>query len=206
MKDALYYKDNLVEVIFSGENPPYLEFEVGRTFFYGACDKSPNGKYIVSSMTGGAKNNGYCVLISGDQFLFSGKVPNPRKALVSDVGVFIVHDCKFPGDDSGSLITTVLIYDQDGNKLFSKKTKALINTIGISADGKYAAFLTAGGDFPDACVLHLVDIERRKVVWTHPAGWSTRIDFEVSNINVVVSTIGKGIQVSYSIEKTALKG
>lgn len=158
--------------------------------FFGEFSKSPDGNYLVAWRTGsGYDNQGSFVLAHNDQVIHYGNIKRPMEAYISNNGISIFQDCRFTDKSGVNMKTSVIIKDRNGDNIFKKELKTLlINRVGISTSGSYAAYMTAGGKTVQANTLFFIDIAAGKVEWSlkpcYP--WADFILFDESSKMVIL--------------------
>jgi len=149
--------------------------------FYGQETSSPNGEFTACCADGHTENekwkNGHLALVKGTTILFHKRLQRPNDAEVSNNGRVIICDWL----NSNELTGKFMIFDQQGEILFSKKTTANLGNAVISPNGIYALFETYGSDTGHSNQFFIVDIEAKKVCaqFERPFNFRTAIINEV---------------------------
>jgi len=150
--------------------------------FYGTKDYSPNKEYCATYNSGYSENGKHVLLIKDKILLFKKKIHQLTDCHVSNDGVVVCCDWK----DSDELNGQFLVFDKTGEKIFSKKTTANLETCAISANSKIALFETLSSKTPDSDKIFIVDIEEKKVI--------QKIERQNSLNNVIIDTDNKTIK------------
>lgn len=163
--------------------------EVARLSFFGTAYTSPNKRWAVGcSDSDGKGNGGYRESGNGQVVLVDlendqvstvlTSVARPFSAAVSDVGIFVVHDCGL----GSALQADVIAYNVAGKELYRRKFGANVYSIGVSPCGRFLAAQTCNAPkSPDENLLEVHDVEQQKVVFSvHPStAWSQHYSFDV---------------------------
>ena len=186
--------DGSVQLQFTGRMVRIPERE-----FFGAFSKSPCGDYLLSwrdadpaGKRGGHRESGEgdYLLVQENRIIADGSMERPNDGQVSNAGTFILSDWRF-GD---ALRSTFYAFDRDGTCLLSHEFGANALNSSISNDGRFAVFLTAGGDSPDANKLFLFDIQDGEALWSKwpESGRPDRYEFDPSEALLWLIYDGKG--------------
>jgi hypothetical protein len=102
----------------------------------------------------------------------------PNDGKVADNGTFVLSDWRF-GDQ---LRSTFYAFDSQGRQLLSHEFGANALKSGLSPDGRFAVYMTAGGDHPDASKMTLLDLTSRELLWSlwPPSGAPTSYAFDTA--------------------------
>lgn len=139
--------------------------------FFGAFAKSPNGAYLLAwrdadpnGRRGGFRESGKgdYVLAHGGRIVADGRMERPNDGKVADNGTFILSDWRF-GDQ---LRSTLYAFDNQGRQLLSHEFSANALNSGLSQDGRFAVYMTAGGDGPDTSKMSLFDLTDGECLWS----------------------------------------
>ncbi|WP_268223537.1 tetratricopeptide repeat protein [Sinomicrobium oceani] len=134
------------------------------TGFYGSKQYSDNKEYCVVYCDGHSINdkwkNGKLALIKKRKLLFEKSIQRPNDCYVSNNGFVICCDWLNAEELAGRFI----IFDINGEIVFSKKTTANLGACGISNDSKIAIFETNNSDTEDGDKIFIIDIEERKIL------------------------------------------
>lgn len=163
--------------------------DVKNPSFYGLAHFSPNKQWVVGlndsdgESSGGARDsgNGKICLVDYKNDLVKAiltKVARPFDVAVSDVGIFVIHDCGFGGGLNADIIT----YSFEGVELYRFKTDANVFSIGVSACGRFLALQTchAKGNKDDNVFQVHDTVQRQKMFSVTPAtDWSREYSFEI---------------------------
>ncbi|MDR3652286.1 MAG: hypothetical protein P4L34_04865 [Paludibacter sp.] len=132
--------------------------------FYGSEEYSINKEYCVIYCDGYYDNdkwkNGTLALINGKKILFKKRIQRPNDCLVSNNGIVVCCDWL----NSDELIGKFMIFNNNGELLFSKKTFANLGVCGISNDGKIALFETYDSETDEGNKLFIIDVESKKII------------------------------------------
>jgi len=133
------------------------------TGFYGTEKYSSNGAYCVSYSDGYYNDdkwkNGDIALVKGKTFLFKKKLQRPNECAVSNNGIVIC--CDYLNSDES--IGKIIIFDNKGEVLFTRKTKANLGMCSISDNGTTALFETYGSENSDSNSIFLVDTVTKSI-------------------------------------------
>lgn len=102
----------------------------------------------------------------------------PNDGRVADNGTFILSDWRF-GDQ---LRSTFYAFDRTSNVLLRREFGANTMKSALSSDGRFAVYLTAGGNHPDANKLTLFDLKDSEELWSKwpESGVPNTFEFEPS--------------------------
>jgi hypothetical protein len=153
--------------------------------FFGEYCKSPSDQYLLAwrdrdpdGQIGGFRESGEgsYLLVKGDVVVALGRMERPKDGHVADDGTFILSDWRF-GD---ALRSSLYAFDCRGQTLLHHEFGANAHKSGISANGRFAAYVTAGGDHPDANHLWFFDLVEGELLWSKPpeSGLPYSIEFE----------------------------
>jgi len=174
--------DGSVQLQFTGRMVRIPERE-----FFGAFSKSPNGEYLLAwrdadpaGKRGGHRESGEgeYLLVQENRIVADGRMERPNDGQVSNAGTFIFSDWRF-GD---ALRSTFYAFDRSGKRLVSQEFGASALNSAVSGEGRFAAFMTAGGNAPDASKLFLFDIQDGEALWSKwpESGRPDRYEFDPS--------------------------
>lgn len=167
--------------------------------FFGEFARSANGQHLLAwrdaDPTGrraGFRENGEgdYLLVHDGSVIVEGRMERPNDGQVADTGTFILSDWRF-GDQ---LQSTFYAFDRQGRTLISHEFGANALNSGISLDGRFANYMTAGGDHPDSNKLALFDLETKELLWSRrpESGRPDRYEFEPSEALLRLIYEGKG--------------
>ena len=167
--------------------------------FFGSFSKSPNGEYLLAwrdadptGRRGGYRESGKgdFLLIHGGQVAAEGRMERPKQGQVADNGTFILSDWRF-GDQ---LRSTIYAFNKSGKLLIKQDFGANALHSGLSPDGRFATYMTAGGDNPDASKLTLFNLDDRETLWSRwpEFGRPDAYEFEPSEALLWLLYEGKG--------------
>lgn len=86
----------------------------------------------------------------------------PNDGQVADNGAFILSDWRF----GEQLRSTFYAFDRQGRQLLAHEFSANALNSGLSPDGCFAVYMTAGGDSPDASQMTLFDLTDGERLWS----------------------------------------
>lgn len=147
------------------------------TGFYGRKQYSPNRQYCVSYADGHFENdkckNGDIALVKDKKLLFKKKLQRPNDCFVSNDGIVIACDWL----NSDALTGKLLIFNETGEELFSKKTTANLGNCAISDNSQIALFETHNSDTNDGDKIFIVDIASKQIIkrFERPASFNSAI-------------------------------
>ncbi|HWI92435.1 MAG TPA: hypothetical protein VNT20_14240 [Flavisolibacter sp.] len=134
------------------------------TGFYGFESNSPNKEYCVYSCDGHYENekwqNGNLALLCQGKLLYKKRIQRPHSCKVSNGGVVIC--CDWLNKDE--LVGKFLVFDKEGELIFSRRTSANLGSASISDDSKFAIFETYSSDTSDSNKIFIVDIDNKKIL------------------------------------------
>ncbi len=167
--------------------------------FFGAFTKSPSGAYVLAwrdadpdGRRGGHRKSGEgdYVLVHGGRIVADGRMERPNDGKVADNGTFILSDWRF-GDQ---LRSTLYAFDSGGRRLLAHEFGANALKSGLSPDGRFAVYMTAGGDHPDASKMTLFDLTNGELLWSlwPPSGVPTSYAFDTAEALMWLEYDGKG--------------
>ncbi|UCS95417.1 hypothetical protein KZP23_10575 [Echinicola marina] len=133
--------------------------------FFGSEKSSPNGVYQICFSEGyledGKRKRGKLALIKNNKLVYKKSVSRPNDCLVSNDGIVICCDwINYDGDPSGRFI----IFDSEGNQIFTLKTRANLGLCAISEDSQYAVFETHNMDNIHGDKLFIIDVPKADVI------------------------------------------
>lgn len=167
--------------------------------FFGTFSKSSNSAYLLGwrDADPGGRRGGYresgkgdYVLVHDGHIVADGQMERPNDGKVADNGTFILSDWRF-GDQ---LRSTLYAFDNQGRRLLSHEFGANALNSGLSPDGRFAVYMTAGGDDPDASKMSLFDLTDGECLWSlWPAsGRPTSYAFDTAEALLWLEYEGKG--------------
>jgi hypothetical protein len=134
------------------------------TGFYGFPSYSPNKKYCVSFCDGHFENDkwkkGNLAVLYENKLLFKKRIERPHDCKVADDGIAICCDWQ----NSDELAGKFLIFDKEGQIIYSHKTSANLGSASISDDSTISIFETYGSDTTDSNKIFIVDIGAKKIL------------------------------------------
>ncbi len=128
--------------------------------FYTGKEYSPNKEYCIVSVNGISGKKGSIALVKDGALLFKVSVSQPNDCHTSNNGVTICCDWT----NSGQLAGKFLVFDVDGNQVYSKKVSANLGVSAISKDGDYAIFETHYSETSDSNKVFVLDIQQQKII------------------------------------------
>ena len=172
--------------IVSPKNVEYVESFSG---FHGTTEHSPNKEYSVTYADGYLNNkkwiNGEIALMQGSALLFKKKLQRPNSCHVSNDGIIICCDWLNEEDEIPSGM--VMIFNNTGERIFTKKMTANLGECAISANSKIATFETFGSKTQDSNQIFVVDLEKTTIFKKFPTPYpfnSAEIDTENERIKL----------------------
>lgn len=174
--------------------------------FYGRCEPSPNGRYILAwrdgdgAGRGGARREGKgrYLLIDQNRVIADGRMERPNDGHVSENGVFVLNDWRF---FTSELRGTFYAFRADGTEILRRKFLANLYNCGISPDGRLACCQTCNSSSErDSSVLTLFDLDRAVEIasWPPESGWATGYDFSADGAYVLL-TYNQGPPLRYAL-------
>ncbi len=158
--------DGEVHMKFVGEMVSIPEID-----FFGCSTQSPNGEFILAwrdadpaGRRGGFRESGDgdYYLIHNEKVIAEGRMERPNQGHVANNGNFVLADWHF----GQSLNSTFYAFDKNGGVLLQREFGANALHNGLSNDGRFATYMTAGGDHKDASKLSLFDIDDDELLWS----------------------------------------
>ena len=167
--------------------------------FFGSYAKSPSGNFLLAwrdtdpaGGRGGFRETGEgdYLLLHGGRIVAEGRMERPNDGHVADNGTFILSDWRF-GD---GLRSSLYAFDCDGHRMLHREFGANALNSGLSPDGRFAAYMTAGGDDPDASQLFFFDLIDGELLWSKwpESGRPVRYEFEPAEAFLWLVYEGKG--------------
>ncbi|MFW6118922.1 MAG: tetratricopeptide repeat protein [Planctomycetota bacterium] len=155
--------------------------------WFGSYVASPDGRYILSWRdsfmgTRGSKTvrrSGAYLLLEGQTVRLQGRMPRPSAGAVSNVGTFALNDWTF----SDKLTSVFKVIAASGAVLLSFRTKAIMDSCGISADGRFACCQTCHSDFDaHSGMLFFFEVPSGQLLWKKvpETGWAESYRFDVA--------------------------
>ncbi len=133
---------------------------------FGQYSLSKDKKYAVSWSSGeGYKSNGYVLLIKDAKVLGKISLPRPLDAKISNTSIIAVDDCRFTNKQGTNMKSIFYLLNDTLEIIYKHQTSALIGTIAVSENGKYAAYMTYGGKCNDANTLFLIDVPNSSLLF-----------------------------------------
>lgn len=139
--------------------------------FFGSYSKSPNEGFLLAwrdadpdGRRGGYRDSGEgdYYLVRNEQIIAEGRMERPNQGLVADNGNFILSDWQF----GQGLSSTFYAFNRNGVQLVRREFDANSLNSGISQDGRFAVYMTAGGKTQDASKMFLFDLEDGEELWS----------------------------------------
>jgi len=164
--------------------------------FYGSCERSANGRYIVAwrdgndeGTHGGARTEGKgrYLLIDNDRVVADGRMERPNDGHVADNGCFVLNDWRF---FTNQLRGTFYAFRPDGSEILRQKFRANLYNCGIARDGHFACCQTANSDSEkDSSVLAIFDLEKGNEFarWRPESGCASRYAFSDDGAHILLS-------------------
>lgn len=160
--------------------------------FYGRCEPSPNGRYMLAwrdgdgAGRGGARSDGKgrYLLIDQDRVIADGQMERPNDGHVADNGVFVLNDWRF---FTSELRGTFCAFRPDGTEILRRKFLANLYNCGISRDGRLACCQTCNSPSErDSSMLTLFDLDKAVEIasWHPESGWATGYNFSVDGAHL----------------------
>lgn len=130
------------------------------------------------------------ILVHEERVVAEGQMERPNQGKVANDGTFVLSDWRF-GDQ---LRSTFYAFDDQGQCLLSHEFGANALKSGLSSDGHFAVYMTAGGDHPDANKMTLFDLTDREMLWSLRAtsGVPTSFAFDTAEALLWLEYEGKG--------------
>lgn len=158
----------------------WADMPFGRVWIKAGKDKklyqysqSPDGCYLVAWNEGnGERGNGKLVIAYQNRIVYTGDIKRPLEAAIANNGVCILYDCPFTDSSHTKMKSQVYIIDFTGHLLLGENPGSA--TVGISPDGRYAAYMC------NANILCFVDVYRGQILWRYrlPDTWPQFIVFD----------------------------
>ena len=163
--------------------------------FYGCCERSANGRYIVAwrdgndeGAHGGARTagKGRYLLIDADRVVVDARLERPNDGHVADNGCFVLNDWRF---FTNQLRGTFYAFQVDGSEILRQSFRANLYNCGIARDGRFACCQTANSDSEkDSSVLAIFDLEKGSEIarWQPESGWASRYTFSDEGTHILL--------------------
>jgi len=196
--------DQPPEVTFNGRMarvsfPPSKQRGERTRGFFGPFAKSPNGRFLLvwqdadpTGSVGGYRDSGEgeFLLFDEERLVVEGRMERPNDGRVANDGTFILSDWRF----GSGLRSTFFAFDRTGKTLLGRKFGANAAKSDLSSDGRFAVYMTAGGDHPDANKLTLFDLENGEDLWSKwpESGVPDAIEFKPSEALILFVYKNKG--------------
>lgn len=180
-------------------NPPSERRGERTRGFFGPFSKSPNGRFLLAwqdadpnGNVGGHRDSGEgeFLLFDEERLVAEGRMERPNDGRVADNGTFILSDWRF-GDQ---LRSTFYAFDRTGKVLLRREFGANTMKSDLSPNGRFAVYLTAGGNHPDANKLTFFDLEDGEELWSKwpESGVPDAFEFEPSEALIWLIYENKG--------------
>jgi len=139
--------------------------------FLGCYSKSPNEDFLLAwrdadpdGRRGGCRDSGEgdYYLVQNEQVIAEGRMERPNQGFVANNGNFILSDWRF----GQGLSSTFYAFNRNGVQLLRREFDANSLNSGISQDGRFAVYMTAGGKTQDASKIFLFDLEDGETLWS----------------------------------------
>lgn len=147
--------------------------------FFGECQKSPNGLYIIafcdSHEENGKNKRGRIVLLKQSTIIYEKALQRPNDAKVADNGYVVVNDWVSYGNELAGIFYA---FDSQGNEIIKQRFKANMNGNAITASGSYAACSTAFSEYDaHSDMTFLYDLRSKtRISKIESASYDIRID------------------------------
>ena len=139
--------------------------------FFGSFIQSPNDEFVLAwrdgdpvKRRGGFRDSGEgdYYLIHNRKVIAEGKMERPNQGHVANNGTFVLADWRF----GQNLNSTFYAFDKYGRPLLHRDFGANALNNSISENGRFATYMTAGGDYKDASKLAFFDLEDGELLWS----------------------------------------
>jgi len=169
--------------------------------FYGRHHKSSNGSYLIARGESIEDSSERVVLFKDRELLVNKRLKNIRHARVSDGGLFILDTWS----EGGSGVSQILAMDRHGRTVARESFRSSVVSLGLSDDGRYAAFQTGYGEnIRDSAMLIFLDIEKNKILWKIPsADWAVAYFFD-PEVRLMQLSLRNGSPLVYGFDGTLL--